>query len=77
MQIVAFVPGAQDVYQAKTVTINGPASVQMKIDRYVALGPLMIETSSLVAIIVILLAIILFVAVEVYRRKKPKPALET
>ena len=48
MQIVAFAPGAQNNYQAITLTVNQPTSVQIKIDRYVALGSLLIPVSSLI-----------------------------
>ena len=70
MQIIAFAPGAQNDYQAITLTVNQPTSVQVKLDRYVALGSLLISVSSLIAIIVILVAIILLVIVEVYQTKK-------
>ena len=77
MQIVAFAPGAQNGYQAVTLTVNQPTSVQIKIDRYIALGSLLIQTSSLIAIAVILVAVILFAAVEIYRRKRVKHTIES
>jgi hypothetical protein len=70
LQIIAFAPGAQSNYQATTVTVNQATSVQIKIDRFITLGSLLIEASSLIAIAVILAVIILFVIVEVYRRRK-------
>lgn len=72
MQIVAFASGAQNGYQAVTLTVVQPTSVQIKIDRYIALGSLLIQTSSLITIAIILVAVILFVAVEIYRRKRVK-----
>jgi hypothetical protein len=77
MQIVAFAPGAQNDYQAVTLTVVQPTSVQIKIDRYIALGSLLIQTSSLITIAVILVAVILFVAVEIYRRKRVKHTSES
>ena len=77
MQIVAFAPGAQNAYQAMTVSVNQPTSVQVKIERYVALGSLLIPVSSLIALIVILIAVILLAIVEVYRRKRVKRTLAT
>jgi len=77
MQIVAFASGAQNGYQAVTLTVVQPTSVQIKIDRYIALGPLLIQTSSLIAIAIILVAVILFVAVEIYRRKRVKHTSES
>ena len=72
MQIVAFASGAQNGYQAVTLTVVQPTSVQIKIDRYIALGSLLIQTSSLITIAIILVAVILFVAVEIYRKKRVK-----
>jgi hypothetical protein len=77
MQIIAQVPGAPDVYQAMTVTVNQPTSVQIKIDKYVALGSILIPASALIAILIILVALISFALVEVYRRRRAKPATAT
>jgi hypothetical protein len=72
MQVVAFAPGAQNVYQAMAVSVNQPTSVQVKIERYAVLGSLLIPVSSLIAVIVILIAVILLAIVEIYRRKRVK-----
>jgi hypothetical protein len=77
MQIIAQVPGAPDVYQAMTVTVNQPTSVQIKIYKYVALGSILIPASALIAILIILVALISFALVEVYRRRRAKPATAT
>lgn len=77
MQIIAQASGAKDAYQAMTLTVNQPTSVQIKLDKYVALGPLLIQASSLITILIILLAIILFGLVEVYRRRRAKHATAT
>jgi hypothetical protein len=42
--------------------------------KYILIGPFLIESSVLATFIIILLAIILFVSIEVYRRKRAKPA---
>jgi hypothetical protein len=72
MQIVAFAQGAQNSYQAVTLTVDNPTSVQIKLDRYIALGSLLIPVSSLITIIIILVAAVLFATVEIYRRRKVK-----
>lgn len=77
MQIIAQAPGTQDAYQAMTLTVNQPTSVQIKIDKYVALGSLLLPASSLITVLIILVAIILFALVEVYRRRRAKPAIAT
>ena len=77
MQIIAQVPGTPDVYQAMTITVNQPTSVQIRIDKYVALGSILIPASVLIAILIIVVALILFAIVEVYRRRRAKPATAT
>ncbi len=72
MQVVAFASSGQNDYQALTLTVDQPTTVQLKIDRYVALGSLLIPVSSLIAVLVILMGIILLVIVEVYMRKRSK-----
>ena len=70
VQIVAFAQGAPNDFQAVVQTVNQPTSIQIKLDKYVALGPFLVQTNTLLTIGVILTLLILFVAVEIYRRKK-------
>jgi hypothetical protein len=72
IQIIAQASGAKDAYQAMTLTVNQPTSVQIKIDRYIALGSMLIPASALITLIIILLVVILFALVEIYRRRKVK-----
>jgi hypothetical protein len=74
MQIIAQASGTKDASQAVTVTVNQPTSVQIKIEKYVALGSLLIQTSSLASILIVLVAIIGFALVEVFRRRRNKHA---
>jgi len=77
LQFVAFAPGAQDTYQAVTLTVNQPTTVQVRLDRYVALGSLLIPVSSLIAILIVIAGIVVFVVVEVLRRRLVHRANET
>ena len=72
MQIVAFAQGAPSDYQAVTISVNQPTSIQIKLDKYIVLGPFLIQATTFITIIIILFAIIFFVAVEIYRRKSVK-----
>ena len=74
MQVVAFAQGEQNNYQSMALTVNQPTSVQLKLGRYVALGSMLIPVSSLFALLVILVAIILLGIIEVYRRSRVKHA---
>ncbi len=77
MQIVAFAQGAQNSYQAVTLSVDKPTSVQIQIDRYIVLGSFLIPVSSLITLIIILVAIVLFATVEIYRRRKVKQSRES
>ncbi len=77
MQIIAQSPGTKDATQAITLTVNQPTSVQIKMEKYVALGSLLIQTSLLISILIILVAIVVLVIVEVFRRRRVKQAAAT
>jgi hypothetical protein len=77
MQIIAQASGTKDAYQSMTLIVNQPTSVQIKIEKYVALGSLLMQSSSLITILIILLAIILFGVVEVFRQRRAKHATAT
>ncbi len=72
MQIIAQAQGIQDASQAITVNVNEPTIVQVKIERYVALGGTLMQASTLITIIIIIIAVMLFLAVEVYRKQRFK-----
>ena len=75
MQIIAQASGTPNAYQAITVNVNQPGTVQIKMDKYIVLGSLLIQASSLITILIILSAIILFALVEVVRRRRLKPTV--
>ncbi|TFH23292.1 hypothetical protein E4G67_03280, partial [Candidatus Bathyarchaeota archaeon] len=77
IQIIAQASGTKDAYQAMTLTVDQPTSVQIKIDRYIALGSMLIPASALITIIIILVALILFALVEIYRRRRVKHTAAT
>lgn len=70
MQILAFAQGSPNNYQAITITVNQPTSVNIKLGQFIALGPLVVLASTLIDIIIVALAIIVLVTLEVYRMKK-------
>jgi Carboxypeptidase regulatory-like domain len=75
MQIIAQASGTPNAYQAVTVNIDQPSTIQIKMDRYIALGSMLIQASSLITILIIVSAVIAFTFVEVIRRRRLKPNL--
>lgn len=74
LQIVAFAPGAKNNYQAVSLLVDRPTTVQIKMAGYIALGSLLIPTSALLTLIIVIVAVILLVIVEIYRRRKHRAA---
>ena len=74
MQIIAYPEGAESSYEAFSTYVEVSKEVEIKLAKYILIGPFLIESSALATFIVILLAILLFVSIEVYRRKRGKTA---
>jgi len=74
IQIVTYPAGMENSYEAVSLHIEEPTAIQIRMAKYILIGPFLIESSVLATFIIILLAIILFVSIEVYRRKRAKPA---
>ena len=74
MQIIAYPEGMEGSYEAVNLRVEEPTEIQIKLAKYILIGPFLIESSALATFIVILLAILMFVSIEVYRRKRAKPA---
>jgi len=74
MQIIAYPEGMENSYEAVNLQVEEPTALKIKMAKYILIGPFLIEASVLATFIIVLLAIILFVSMEVYRRKRAKPA---
>ncbi len=74
MQIIAYPEGMESSYEAVNLRVEEPTEIQIKLAKYILIGPFLIESSALATFIVVLLAILMFVSIEVYRRKRTKPA---
>jgi hypothetical protein len=73
MQIIAYLTGKEASYEAVNLRLESPTAIQIKMGKYVLLGPFLIETSLLATLIIVLAVVIVFLSVEVYRRKRLKP----
>lgn len=70
MQIIAQPQDTQDAAQAITLNINEPATVQIKIDKYVSIGGMLVQATTLISAVIVLIAVLLFVMVEFGRRRR-------
>jgi hypothetical protein len=73
MQIIAYPAGMENSYAAVNLQIEEPTGLRIKMAKYILIGPFLIEASVLATFVTVLLAIILVVSMEVYRRKRVKP----
>jgi hypothetical protein len=72
MQIIAYPAGKENSYEAVNLQVEEPTSIKIIMAKYILLGPFLVETSILAAVIIILAALIIFISIEVYRRKRAK-----
>jgi hypothetical protein len=72
MQIIAYPTGMENSYEAMNLQIEEPTAVQIKMAKYILIGPFLIETNVLATCIIIFAAILLFLSLEIYRRKRAK-----
>jgi hypothetical protein len=72
MQVIAYPEGKENSFEAVNLQIEEPTTIKIKMAKYILIGPFLIEASVLATFVIFLLAIILFVAVEVYRRRRAK-----
>ena len=74
MQIIAYPEGMENSYEAVNLQVEEPTALKIQMSKFILIGPFLIEASVLATFIIVLLAIILFVSMEVYRRKRAKSA---
>ena len=76
VQIVAYLDEGDSYYEARTIHVESPTTIQVQMGRYIALGSVLIQTSLFITLMIILPVIALFLFWEVYRRRKAKPQKE-
>jgi hypothetical protein len=70
MQIIAEAQGTQAASQSITVNVNEPTTIRVKIDKYVSMGGMLMQASTLITVLIIIAAVLAFTTVEVYRRRR-------
>jgi hypothetical protein len=70
MQVIAYPAGMENSYEAVNVQVNAPTSIQIKMAKYILIGPFLVEASVLATIVLVVSAVVLFLLVEVYRRRR-------
>lgn len=72
MQIITYPAGMENSYEAVNIQIEKPTAIQIKMAKYILVGPFLTESSVLATVVIIFAAVILFLAIEIYRKKRVK-----
>jgi hypothetical protein len=73
LQVTVYLPGQSQPFMVTTSSVDSSRTIEMKLDKYVILAGLLVETSYFVTAIIIAVTVILALSIEVYRRKRSKP----
>jgi hypothetical protein len=74
MQVAAYLSDGDDYYEARNLHIESPTTVQVRMGRYIVLGGLFVQTSVFITLMIVVPVVVLFLFLEVYRRRKAKPS---
>lgn len=72
-QISVYMGNSIDPMAAVERTVESSSTVQVKLDRFVSLGGLLVDTSQFALLILVVVTVILVVVLEVYRLRRAKP----
>jgi len=73
IQIIAYPIGVENSYEAVNLQVEEPTVIQIKMAKYILIGPFLVETSVLATFVIIFAAIIMFLSIEIYMKKRAKP----
>jgi hypothetical protein len=73
LQIAIYLPGQTQPFMTNNFFVDNSATIQIKMAKYVTLAGFLVEASQLATILIIVVALVLILVIEVYRRKHVKP----
>jgi hypothetical protein len=65
--------GQPKPFVATTAFVDKTTTVEIRIDQYVMLAGMLVETGQLVTVIMVVLAVVFVLCLEVYRRRRHRP----
>ncbi len=72
VQIITYPNGIENSYEALNLQIEKPKDIYLKMEKYVLLGPMLIEISHMITFLSVLLTGILFFSIEIYKKKRAR-----
>jgi hypothetical protein len=73
LQVTIYLPNQSQPFGVITSHVDSSKTIEIKLDKYVVLAGLLVETSYLTTAIIIVAIVLLVLSIEVYRRKRIKP----
>ncbi|MDI6904185.1 MAG: hypothetical protein QMD13_01635 [Candidatus Bathyarchaeia archaeon] len=73
LQITVYLPGQSQPCMVTTSSVDESTTIEIKIEKYVVIAGFLVETGQLTTAIIIVVATILILSIEIYRRKRLKP----
>jgi hypothetical protein len=65
--------GQSEPFVATTAFVDKTTTVEIRIDQYVMLAGMLVETGQLVTVIMVVLVVVFVLCLEVYRRRRHRP----
>ena len=72
VQIIAYLTGQENYYEAANLQVDSSTAVQVKMGKYILIGAFLMDINLFVTLVIILVVMVLFVVLEVYRKRKLK-----
>jgi hypothetical protein len=72
-QVTVRLSGQSDPCVVTTTYLDSSRTIELKIDRYVALAGMLLETAHLLTLIIVVLIVVAILCLEVLRRRRLKP----
>jgi len=72
-QVAVYLSGQSDPCVIKTTYLDSSRTIELKIDRYVGLAGMLLETAQVLTLIIVVLIVVVILCLEVLRRRRLKP----
>ncbi|MGA3191548.1 MAG: hypothetical protein ABSD73_03430 [Candidatus Bathyarchaeia archaeon] len=72
LEVALYIGDSAQPIVTQGLTVQNSTTIQVRIDKYIVLGGLLVETSEFATVLVIVLAIVFILALEVYRFRRLK-----
>ena len=73
LQVTVYLPDQTQPCVERGFFVDRSTTVSIKIEKYVLLAGMLVETGQLATVLIIVLTLLLVLAIEVYRRRRAKP----